>query len=368
MLDKRTVRFHTGKGLEGILPDIICKRIEEQDMVPLFKEGKNDEAMTAGVDHVVKVLTDPIYAEEILAKELRNYSGWVSFFPMTLGFGLLTLLVIFLVNKNKFTDSKKPLSTPYGEMRMSRMGWLTEFGIVPVAILLVFQFSPMINPILECLAALYGYFIFTLIVKRVRMRGVVKRLIEKEKYKKVFDFFEEYRAGWLVYGILFPIPLLPHYFMYRNRMVFYRNHPRACEKCGKPARKLDEQTEDKYLSKEKAFEEGLKSADYDVWLCDACGTYFELVYQNRFSKFSPCPKCKTKAWYQKSNRTIDSPTESSSGKGERTFECKFCNHSLSTTYTIARLSSSSSSSSSGGSSGGSFGGGSSGGGGASSSW
>jgi uncharacterized protein len=368
VLDQRTVRFHTGKGLEGILPDIVCKRIQEQDMVPLFKEGKNNEAMSAGVDHILRVLKDPIYADEILAKELRAYSGWEIFFPATLGIGLVTLLIMLVVNNRKFTDSKKPLSTPYAEMRMSRVGWLTEFGIVPAAILLVFHFSPMISPILECLAALYGYFIFTLLVKRMRMRSVVNRLIEKEKYKRVFDFFEDYRVGWLLYGILFPLPFLPHYFMYRNRMKYYRNHPRACENCGKPARKLDEQTDDQYLSKEKAFEEGLQSADYDVWLCDACGTYFELVYQNRFSKYSPCPKCKTKAWYQKSNRTLVSPTESSTGRGEKTFECKYCNHTVSTTYTIARLSSSSGSSSSGGSSGGSFGGGSSGGGGASSSW
>ena len=141
VLDQKTVRFHTGKGLEGILPDIVCKRIQEQDMVPLFKEEKNDEAMTAGVDHVVKVLTDPIYADEILAKELRTYSDWSIFFPITLGIGLVALLVMLVVNNKRFTDSKKPLQTPYGEMRMSRMGWFTEFGIVPVAILLVFMFQ-----------------------------------------------------------------------------------------------------------------------------------------------------------------------------------------------------------------------------------
>jgi uncharacterized protein len=160
---------------------------------------------------------------------------------------------------------------------------------------------------------------------------------------------------------------LIHYPLYLRRMTYYRNHPRDCEKCGKPVHKLDERADDAYLSKEKVFEEGLKSVDYDVWLCDHCGTYFELMYPNRSSKYSHCPKCKTKAWYLKSNRTIESPTTSSSGTGEKVHECKFCSHQVVSTYTIAQLSDSSSSDS-GGSSGGSFGGGSSGGGGASSSW
>lgn len=369
VMDKRTVRFHTGRGLEGILPDIICKRIEEEDMVPKFKSGLNDEAMMSGIDRVVQIISDPAYADEVMARELRAYSVWPVFFGTTLALGGITLLIIFLVNRRKFSDSKKPLSTPHMEMRQSRLMWLTEFGIVPALILLVFQYSPMVNPVWEAIAALYGYFLFTLIHKRLRMRAVVKRMLNQKKYKRIVDFFEEYKTGWLVWGILFPLPLLPHYFLYLRRMTWYRDHPRDCENCGKAARKLDEQSDDKYLSKEQVFEEGLKSVDYDVWLCDACGTYFELMYQNRWSKYTHCPKCKTKAYFQKSNRTIVSPTESSKGKGELTHECKFCGNLVVSTYSIAKLSSSSSSSSGGGgSSGGSFGGGSSGGGGASSSW
>lgn len=46
------IRFVTGTGLEGDLPDAICKRIQYQVMVPAFKEKKWDEGMTAGVDAV----------------------------------------------------------------------------------------------------------------------------------------------------------------------------------------------------------------------------------------------------------------------------------------------------------------------------
>lgn len=34
--DQRTIRFHTGFGFEGVLPDAICKHIQTQFMVPRF--------------------------------------------------------------------------------------------------------------------------------------------------------------------------------------------------------------------------------------------------------------------------------------------------------------------------------------------
>jgi uncharacterized protein len=366
VMDQRTVRFHTGRGLEGMLPDVVCKRIQEEYMVPLFRDGMNDEAVSSGVDQVIKILTDPVYAVEIRGVA-EGPPLWDMVYPISLGLGAVVLLIVFLVRRRHFSDAPNALSTPYSEMRLTRLQWLMEFGGVPALILVGLDNSGMDSPWFPAVLGLYGYFLLTLVHKRMRMRAVVNRLLTQKKYKRIVEFFEEYRPGWLVSAIFFPLPFLIHYPLYLRRMTYYRNHPRDCEKCGKPARKLDERADDAYLSKEKVFEEGLKSVDYDVWLCDACGTYFELMYPNRSSKYSNCPKCKTKAWYLKSNRTIESPTTSSTGTGEKVHECKFCNHKVVSTYTIARLPDSSSSGS-GGSSGGSFGGGSSGGGGASSSW
>lgn len=50
------IRFVTGGGLEGLLPDAICKRIQMQFMVPAFREGDYDLGMTAGVEAVALVL------------------------------------------------------------------------------------------------------------------------------------------------------------------------------------------------------------------------------------------------------------------------------------------------------------------------
>ena len=63
--DKKTVRFHTGYGLEGVLPDAICKRIQTQKMVPFFKDGNIDAGMKAGVEEVAKIIANPNYTEEV---------------------------------------------------------------------------------------------------------------------------------------------------------------------------------------------------------------------------------------------------------------------------------------------------------------
>ena len=53
VVDQRMIQFYTGYGLEGDLPDAICKRIQVQDMIPYLKDNKWDEGMLAGMTKVV---------------------------------------------------------------------------------------------------------------------------------------------------------------------------------------------------------------------------------------------------------------------------------------------------------------------------
>lgn len=50
--DQRCVQFYTGYGLEGDLPDAICKRIQTRDMIPYLKDGNWDAGMVAGIRSV----------------------------------------------------------------------------------------------------------------------------------------------------------------------------------------------------------------------------------------------------------------------------------------------------------------------------
>lgn len=54
--DQRKIRFHVGYGLEGVMPDAICKRIQTRLMVPAFKEGDIDQGMVSGARAVYETL------------------------------------------------------------------------------------------------------------------------------------------------------------------------------------------------------------------------------------------------------------------------------------------------------------------------
>jgi uncharacterized protein len=49
----RKLFIATGYGLEGVLPDITCKRIIDNEITPNFKAGNYDAGLTAGVDAII---------------------------------------------------------------------------------------------------------------------------------------------------------------------------------------------------------------------------------------------------------------------------------------------------------------------------
>lgn len=53
---ERCIQFATGYGLEGDLPDAICKRIQQRYMNKAFSQGKWDEGMVAGIQAVRRQL------------------------------------------------------------------------------------------------------------------------------------------------------------------------------------------------------------------------------------------------------------------------------------------------------------------------
>ena len=54
--DMREIRFHTGYGLEAALPDALCRRIQQEFMVPYFRTGDYSQGMVEGLRAVDSVL------------------------------------------------------------------------------------------------------------------------------------------------------------------------------------------------------------------------------------------------------------------------------------------------------------------------
>jgi uncharacterized protein len=54
--EERKLRIEVGKGLEGVLTDVLSTRISREKMAPFFKDGKVYEGFNAGVDNVVAAI------------------------------------------------------------------------------------------------------------------------------------------------------------------------------------------------------------------------------------------------------------------------------------------------------------------------
>ncbi len=52
----RSLRIEVGYGLEGAIPDAIAKRVIDEDIVPLFKQGNFYGGISAGTDRVSKLI------------------------------------------------------------------------------------------------------------------------------------------------------------------------------------------------------------------------------------------------------------------------------------------------------------------------
>lgn len=86
--DDRKVFMATGRGLEGPLPDVLCKRIVDQIMVPAFREG----GFHAGIDRAVDAAILTIGGEFV--QELQDDGGGG---PLPIGPIIILILVIAII-------------------------------------------------------------------------------------------------------------------------------------------------------------------------------------------------------------------------------------------------------------------------------
>ncbi len=161
-------------------------------------------------------------------------------------------------------------------------------------------------------------------------------------------------------------------------MRYQRTRRRICPNCHHKMRRLDEQTDNQYLTPAQDLEEKLDSVDYDVWLCDTCGETDILPFVNQHSIYQVCPECGTRAASLRSDRVLRKPTEFNEGVGIKEYVCRNCGNRSQVSYNIPKVivppvviipgGGGKGGFGGGGFSGGSFGGGMTGGGGASGGW
>ena len=328
VLDQKSIRFEVGYGLEGALPDAICKRIQTQVMIPEFKNGNYDAGISAGVDIMMKIIKDEPVPDQISGK-----IDWENILLISLlmfaAVGLFSWLwlrnAIEKIGRNEMHKTNISRYISIQSHKNATLGFALFLAIVPML---------------------------------------------------AYAFFTS-QMQFLLPAFVSSFGTLPVNIWTKRRMQTIRQTAIPCEACGGTMHILSEAEEDRYLSVSQQLEEQLHAVDYDVFECDRCKN--EAVFTLDLpSAYSVCPECGTKAFIKDSQRVTLQPTYINSGMEEKKYVCRFCKHVKTEQVTIPRLQrpngvvigsgGSVISSGSGGFSSGSFGGGFSGGGGATSRW
>ena len=89
--EKREIRFVTGYGLEGVLTDAMCKRIQQRYMVSHLSAGDYSTGMVEGVAAVARIISG---SEELSAQSDESDEDFIIFILSFFGFVVLLIAIV----------------------------------------------------------------------------------------------------------------------------------------------------------------------------------------------------------------------------------------------------------------------------------
>lgn len=103
VVDIRAMKFETGYGLEGLLPDAYLNSLLDEDIFPLMREGRVDEAFLLGLKDIERRLTTDAAREELLlnTESSRVIIGNLLTTYFTFAFLVLILLAILFYKRTQ---------------------------------------------------------------------------------------------------------------------------------------------------------------------------------------------------------------------------------------------------------------------------
>ena len=95
----RKMRIQTGYGLEGALPDALCKQIIDNELKPHFRNRDFDGGLSAGVNSMIKATRGEYKGtgRTVAAQSRGNSNSFDAILPIILPFGFFGLVILVLL-------------------------------------------------------------------------------------------------------------------------------------------------------------------------------------------------------------------------------------------------------------------------------
>ena len=345
--NNRRVEFETGYGLEGDLPDVVCKRIQEKYMVPLFKKAEYFLAIKAGLEQTIIAID----GSRNLNPTLKYVNSKISF-QNSENFLWLALAILILLTWLASISKANSIGR-----------FIVSLGSCFLVYMSIFHYNR-----LEANAWFMVFTLINFVVFSVWKQQLNKKIVGLTNRGSIIDKLAESTPHTFLF-VFFPIAWLCLLLSLNRKRNETRNLSVICEKCGSQCTRYYGPDDIKLLTLEDVKESSLGSVEYDIWKCEKCD-YNKLYSITKLDpKHSRCPKCSRRAFKLGSKTTIRNASTTETGKVEFLYSCALCLAEKIETISIPKISQDSNGGGSGsGGGGGSFGGGSSGGGGSESSW
>jgi uncharacterized protein len=109
---ERCIQFATGYGIEGVLPDALCKRVQERYMNRYFADDNWDEGMIAGAEALRDILLKGEYADDDEFNRVAVFGG----------LGILLAAFIFVVVIAVIIDRRSRKCPQCGHIALKQVG------------------------------------------------------------------------------------------------------------------------------------------------------------------------------------------------------------------------------------------------------
>ena len=109
---ERCVQFATGYGIEGVLPDALCKRVQVMYMNPHFADDEWDEGMIAGAEALKDILLKGEYDDDDDTDKFAVLAGIL----LTIG------MFLFVVGLVMYIDRKSRKCPKCGKVALKQVG------------------------------------------------------------------------------------------------------------------------------------------------------------------------------------------------------------------------------------------------------
>jgi uncharacterized protein len=386
VLDQKRIEFETGDGLEGVLPDALCKRIQMKTMIPAFQDLDYDLGMQQGTIATAAILQDPDNIEEVFARAGEVYGvGSLDGGELMASAFVFSILLFFLRALRYIFRTFNATKARLDQWVSSQKGYGFRGGFLYILLpfclplLAVFFRDSVEIHVKTALLMGYLYLIFIFLEFRFRRQKAFQAVYGQYAMPNQYLHQQQnLKFNWVT-GIFLPIPFLFLYFwdLWKNHQLRYG--PRK-SKNGNDLSLVSGDEKNKYLTANQKVEADLDTVDYDIWRNEQHNETTIIRYKSLKDRgYVKCPSCNSIACKMEREEELKAASESEEGEANQYFTCQACDHSYENLRKIPIINSSSSSTSSGGgsSSGGSsssssssssWGGGGSSGGGSGSSW